>query len=352
MVSIRKREKEFPLKWKVAVIPALTIVGVLITIVIFGLYAGVSPLVTIGSFFQGLGSVNGFSEILVRAIPFLLVGLGTAFAFRCGVWNIGGEGQLVIGAIVATWISLGVSLPTPILISLALLLCFFFGGMWAAVAGGLKAKWGINEIIVTIMMNWIAIYFLNWIVRGPLMNPKMAGSIYPFSAVLPSYAILPALIPGMRLHFGLFIALVIAVLSFYILFRTPLGYDIRTIGANPTAARYAGIKVRRGIVIAMFLSGGIIGVAGGMEIIGIHHFLLDEVSAGYGYTGILAGLLGGLHPLGIIPASIFFGVLIVGIEALQRAAMMPFAVIYAIFGIAMLFILIGEFFTRYQIRRG
>lgn len=350
-MGIRIVKRERPPKWEKVFTPLLTISGTIPIIIILAMFAGASPSVAITSFFEGpFGSVGGFSEVLARATPFLLVGIGIAFAFKCRVWNIGGEGQLIIGAIIATWAAFNINLPAPLLILLIFLVCFILSGGWGAIAGGLKAKFGINEIVVTIMMNWIAIYILNYVVRGPLKDPAAPG-LYPFSAAIPSFARLPTLIPGTRLHLGFIIALILAILAFYILFRTTLGYRIRTTGANPGAARYAGINVKKQIVFAMFLSGGIIGIAGGIEVIGLHHFLLDEISAGYGYTGILVGLLGGLNPLGIIPASIFFGILIVGIEALQRAVMMPFALVFAVFGFAMLFILIGEFFTRYRIRR-
>jgi len=316
------------------------------------LLAGASPWVAYASLFEGaFGSVSSVAETIAKAVPLMLVGLGITIAFRCKVWNIGGEGQLIVGAIVATWMGIALGrMPAPLLLPSIVALAFLAGALWGAMAGVLKARLEVNEVIVTIMMNYVAIYGLNYLVRGPMRDPTIAGGFPQSPRIAPS-AELPRLIPATRLHAGVLIALLGAVLVYVFLFRTPLGYEVRAVGANPRAARYGGINVTRNIVLAMFLSGGLAGIAGAGEICGLHFRLLDGISTGYGYTGIVVALLGKLHPFGVILAAFFFGAMVVGMEAMQRTIGTPFALVLAIEGLVVLFMLSGEVLTRYRIRR-
>jgi simple sugar transport system permease protein len=314
--------------------------------------AGASPWVAYASLFEGaFGSVASMAETIAKAIPLMLVGLGITIAFRCKVWNIGGEGQLIMGAIVATWVGIALGrMPALLLLPSIVALGFVAGALWGAMAGVLKARLEVNEVIVTIMMNYVAIYGLNYLVRGPMRDPTIAGGFPQSPRIAPS-AELPRLIPATRLHAGVLIALLGAILVYVFLFRTPLGYEVRAVGANPRAARYGGISVMRNIVLAMFLSGGLAGIAGAGEICGLHFRLLDGISTGYGYTGIVVALLGKLHPFGVILAAFFFGAMVVGMEAMQRTIGTPFALVLAIEGLVVLFMLSGEVLTRYRIRR-
>jgi len=329
----------------VAVFMALALGSILIVM------AGANPLVAYRALFYGaFGSVHNLAETVVKAVPLLLVGLGITIAYRCKVWNIGGEGQLIVGAIAATWLGLALGwMPATLLLPLIVVSSFLAGALWGGAAGALKAKLEVNEVIVTIMMNYIAIYWLNYMVRGPMKDPTIAGG-FPMSPLISPAAEFPRLIRGTRLHAGLLLALLGVVLTYVFLFKTSWGYRVRAVGANPEAARYGGINVLGSVLLAMSLSGGLAGLAGAGEICGLHHRLLDGISTGYGYTGIVVALLGKLHPFGVILAAFFFGAMVVGMEAMQRTIGTPFALVIAIEGLVVLFSLVGDVLVKYRIR--
>lgn len=307
--------------------------------------AGASPLQAYLILLQGaFGSLDNLAETLVRTSPLLFAGLGISIGIRCGLWNIGAEGQLYLGALIVTW--LGITLtgwPSYFLLPLSVVLSFAAGGAWAAIPGLLKARLGGSEIISTIMLNYVAIYGVSYLVSGPLQE---AQKVFPQSPPIPVEAHLPIMISGTRLHAGIVLALVSAVAVYILLWKTTLGYEIRAVGHNPEAARYAGIKVGRKVVIAMLLSGGLAGFAGMGEILGLHHRLLAFFSPGYGYTAIAVALLGRLHPLGVVLAAMLFGVLEVSSGAMQRYAGVPVQVVYIIEGLVILFLLAGEYLYR------
>lgn len=287
------------------------------------------------------GSVSGITQSLVKATPLLLVGLGICIAFRANVINIGGEGQIILGALTATWLPLTFSAwPGWLLIPATLIMGFFAGAAWGFVPGILKARLQVNEILSTIMMNSIAQQLMNLLIRGPLMDPSgiAAGTYLAQSARLPQQAWLPRLIPQTLLHAGAILAVLLAVAVYFFLWRTTIGYRIRAVGLNPEASRYAGINVPFYQALSMTLAGGFAGLAGAIEVIGVQHRLLDGITSGYGFTGIVAALLGGLHPLGLIPASIIFGGLLVGAAQMQRAVQVPSSLINAILGLVVLFV--------------
>jgi simple sugar transport system permease protein len=290
----------------------------------------VSPSAAYGAMFEGaFGSANSIADTLVKATPLLLVAVGICIAFRGGMLNIGGEGQLIVGGLAATAAILRIpDLPSWALIPLGLGLGFLAGAAWGAVPGLLKARLQVNEILTTIMMNAIAVQALNYLLRGPLMDPEqvLAGSFIPQTARFTVAADLPRLVPT-RLHAGFLLAILMAILAWVLLWRTTIGFRIRAVGLNPFASRRAGIRVSRYSVMAMVLSGALCGLAGAVQVMGVNHRMFtDGSSAGFtgsaGFNGIVAALFGQLHPLGSIPASIFFGGLIVG-GAMQRAAQIP-----------------------------
>lgn len=352
ILNFKVEEGPEPSTLRKVLAPILAILMALLAAAVLIVMAGASPWVAYLSLFSGaFGSVHSLAETLVKATPLLLVALGMIVAFRGRVWNIGGEGQLIAGAIAATWAGLNFGyLPKGMLFLVVLAVSFLAGALWGAIAGALKARLTVNEVIVTIMMNYIAIYGLNYLVRGPLRDPSIAGG-FPMSPLIASSAKWPRLIAGTRLHVGVIVALLAAGVIYVFLFRTPWGYRIRAVGINPVAARYGGINVLNSIVLAMFLSGGLAGLAGAGEICGLHYRLLDGISTGYGYTGIVVALLGKLNPFGAILAAIFFGAMVVGMEAMQRAIGTPSALVLAIQGLVVLFMLVGDVLVRYRVRR-
>ena len=323
------------------------------------LILGANPIKAYGAMAEGaFGSGNALAETAVKAVPLLLVGLGICIAFRANVINIGGEGQMILGAIFA--IVVGLSLPNwPgwAVITLAILAGFVGGGLWGAIPGALKAYFGVNEILSTIMMNAIAIQIMNYLLRGPMIDPAQAelASKIPQTAALEQAFRLPRLAPT-RLHLGAAFAIGLAILVYILLWRTTLGYRIRAVGQNPEAARYGGIRVRRQIVIALMLSGAFAGLAGVMQVYGLNYRLITDGSAtGFtgsaGFNGIVAALFGQLHPLGTIPASFFFGALIVGANQLQRTMQVPSSFILALNGLVVIFVVSSDIWRRRRQRQ-
>jgi simple sugar transport system permease protein len=312
-------------------------------------FIGVNPLTAYLALLKGaFGSINGIAETLVKATPLLLVGLGIAFAFRARIWNIGGEGQLLLGALGATLAGLFLGdLPRWILLPIVVLAGFVFGGTWGAIVGFLKARYGTNEIIVTIMMNYIAIYGVSFMNHGPL---REAIGIFPQTDLIGEGAWLGRLLIPTRVHAGIFLAIMLALISQVVFQRTSLGYRIMAVGQNPDASNYAGIGVRSTMIWVMILSGGLAGIAGMSEISGIHHRLMDDISGGYGFTGIVVALLGRLQPLGVVVAAILFGALNVGADSMERTMGLPSPLAFILQALVVLFVLGGDMVTRYVLR--
>ncbi len=324
---------------------ALPLAGVLVALAIAGIFLALlktDPMTAYGAMVDGaLGSTFGLTMTLVKATPLLLVGLGICIAFRANVINIGAEGQIIMGALAGAIVPL--SMPTApgwFLITAACVAGFASGALWGFIPGILKAKMRVNEILSTIMMNAIALQFMNFLLQGPLMDPENVkrGTFLAQSARIPQQAWLPRLVPQTLLHAGLILALVLAVVVYIFLWRTTIGYEIRAVGLNPDASRYSGISVPYNVALSLTLAGGFAGLAGVVEVIGVQHRLMDGLTSGYGFTGIVAALLGGLHPLGLIPASIFFGGLLVGADKMQRAVQIPSALVTAILGMVVLLV--------------
>jgi len=320
---------------------------------------GVSPVEAYAAMFDGaFGSSNAAADTLVKATPLLLVGVGICIAFRGGMLNIGGEGQLIAGALAATAAILAFpTLPSVVMIPLGLSLGFLAGAAWGALPGLLKARLQVNEILTTIMMNAIAVQALNYLLRGPMMDPQQVveGSFIPQTARFAVAADLPRLVPT-RLHAGFLVALLVAILTWVLLWRTTVGFRIRAVGLNPFASRRAGIRVGRYGVMAMILSGALAGLAGAVQVMGVNHRMFtDGSSAGFtgsaGFNGIVAALFGQLHPVGTIPAAIFFGGLIVGANAMQRAVQIPSAMITALNGLLVVFVVSSDIWRRRMLQR-
>ena len=339
---------------------ALAAIGIQIAAVAAGLLvgglliagAGASPIAAYKAAFVGaFGDIYNFNETLVKATPILLAGLGVTVAFRCSVWNIGAEGQLQMGALAATALGIafvGLSLPGIVLIPLLLVAGFLAGGAWGALAGWLKVRWRVDEVIGTIMMNFIAALFVNYMITGPLREPTGGG--VPLTRAIAESAQLPRLLGsvliGSRLHLGIVIALVAAGLVYVFLWHTVPGYQLRAVGANPKAAQLGGISVSGNIVLSLLISGGLAGVAGMSEVAGLHYRLIEGFSSNYGAVGIIVALLGKLHPLGVVIAAILFGGLIIGIDAMTRAVKVPGSIVFVMQAVIVLFVLAGELLAR------
>lgn len=313
------------------------------------LVVGAQPTVAFRALIVGaFGNKNSLAETFLKASPLLLAGLGMCAAFKCRVWNIGAEGQLYIGALATTIVGVYVPfLSSIIAIPFLVLVSFLAGGCWAAIPGWLKGRFGVSEIITTIMMNYIAIFLISYAVHHPLRDPQ---GYLPQSLPLTEAATLPVLLAKTRLHLGIIVGIIGALILYVIFVKTTLGYQIRVVGHNPLAGKYGGMNVQKIILLSMIISGGFAGVAGMGEIAGVHHRLLENISPGYGYTAIVVALLSYLHPLVVILVSILFAGLMVGADSMQRMAGLPAALAYVVQGLVVLFVLGSEFFVKRRLR--
>ncbi len=336
-------------------VPAAGVIAALLVSALFLILLRANPIAAYAAMVRGaVGSTFGLTQTLVKMTPLLLVGLGICIAFRAKCINIGGRGQMIAGALLTASFALRFGhLPPVVLLPMMIVLGFVGGAVWGFVPGFLKARFAVNEILTTIMMNSIALQLMNMLLQGALMDPAgiEAGTFLAQSARLPDAGRLARIVPRTLLHSGLFIALVMAVVVYVFLWRTTLGYRIRAVGLNPQASRYAGIKVPAYQALSLTLAGGLAGIAGAVEIMGVHYRLLEGFTSGYGFTGIVAALLGWLHPLGLIPASLFFGGLLIGADTMQRAVQVPSALVNAILGLVVLFVSASTVWTQRLIQR-
>jgi simple sugar transport system permease protein len=276
------------------------------------------------------------SEALVASTPYIFAGLAVALGFRSGLFNIGVEGQLFIGAITSVFVGYSLTgLPAIIHIPLALAAGALGGAAWAFIPGFLKARVGAHEVINTIMMNYIAFRLSEWLLNGPMKRP---GSV-PVSPFIEASAQLPRFVPDpIRFHFGFFIALGAAVFVWWFLFKSKWGFELRTVGANPSAAKYAGMSIARTIILAMCMSGALAGLAGANEVLGVNYNLANAFSSGYGFDSIALALLGRSHPAGVVAASLLFGTLRSGATRMQNVAQIPVDIISVIQALVIAFI--------------
>jgi len=342
-----------------ALLPVIATLAALAVGAVMLLLLGANPIEAYSALWDGaFGSTNAFAETLVKATPLLLVALGICISFRGDVINIGGEGQMIIGAILATWVGLTFTeWPGWLVIILAMVFGFVGGAIWGGIPGFLKAYFRVNEILSTVMMNAIAVQFMNFMLRGPMIDPAQAklASQIPQTARLLEVFRLPRWVPT-RLHMGALIAVILAFLVYILLWRTTLGYRIRAVGQNPHASRYAGINVKRYVVLSLLLSGAFAGLAGAIQVYGVNYRMITDGSAsGFtgsaGFNGIVAALFGQLHPIWSIPASILFGALLVGANKMQRVVQVPSALVIALNGLVVVFVVSSEIWRRRRQRR-
>ena len=268
---------------------------------------------------------KNLSGVINIMTPLAIVGVGICVAYRSGIMNIGGEGQMIIGLLVAIIFALNTEIPGPMALLLIMLFGMIGGACWGALPGLLKAKFGVSELLSTVMFNYIATQLYSYCLRVPLLDPAVAGgSGDPQTVKLAENEWLPRIndlfenLPkGTRFHIGIFIAIILAVIVYLFMWKTPVGFNMRAAGASDRAARYGGISVSRYLVLAMVISGACCGLAGTVEILGVHHRGLGNCTGGYGFSGIVVALFGGLHPIGVIPAAFFFALISFGCSALQ-----------------------------------
>jgi len=342
-----------------ALLPVFATLAALLVGAVMLLFLKANPIEAYKALWQGaFGTSNAFAETLVKATPLLLVALGICISFRGDVINIGGEGQMIVGALLATWVGLTfTSLPGWFVIMIALLAGFIGGAIWGGIPGLLKAYFRVNEILSTVMMNAIAVQLMNFLLRDAMIDPTQSerASKIPQTARLLEAFHLPRLAPT-RLHLGVLIAVILARLVYILLWRTTLGYRIRAVGQNPNASRYAGIKVPRYIVLSLLLSGAFAGLAGATQVFGVNYRMITDGSAsgftgGAGFNGIVAALFGQLHPIWSIPASILFGALLVGANSMQRVVQVPSALITALNGLVVVFVVSSEIWRQRRQRQ-
>ena len=287
-----------------------------------------------------LAAIRPFSECLVLSVPYILAGLGVAIGFQCNLFNIGAEGQLYIGGLATAFIGYSVhGLPWYIHAPLAILAGALAAGIWGFIPGILKARFGAHEVINTIMMNYIAFRLTDYLLSGPM---KSQGGIPVTPDVLPT-AYLTTLFPSpVRIHWGFFIALGLAGVVYWLLYKTTFGMEIRMVGANPKAARYAGISVSKTMALTMAISAALCGLAGSIHLLGVDHRMVRAFSPGYGFDAIALALLGNSHPLGVVVASLLFGFLRGGAARMQSVAGTPVEIIRIIQGLVIVFIAAPE----------
>ena len=316
---------------------ALTIVIALAIGAILVQISGNDPLEAYQALFQGaFGSKQRISEVFVKMIPLTIMALGTSIAFRAQLWNIGGDGQFIMGAIAGIIPGLYFNLPSILLFPVSILFAMAGGALWSGLAAWLKVRFNANEVITTFMLNYIATFFLAFLVYGPMIDPL--GGDFPQTPNIAEGYRLFLFSDKLRIHAGLFVGIaVVAVMLFF--WRTSLGFQIGLVGQGKKVATYSGVSVKKTILITMLLSGALTGLAGWNEVYGVQYRLLEGVASGYGNIAVVIALLGSLNPVGIVISAFFFSALLVGGATMQRMTDVPYAIVDIVQGLVIVFII-------------
>ncbi len=335
--------------WAKIVIPIAAIIVTLILSAIPILIAGGDLWKSYFYVFYGaLGTRFNLLETFVKASPLLLTGLAVAFAFRAKFWNIGAEGQLLAGALAAT--ALGISLggvPEPLVLPIVIVGGFLAGGLWATIPALLKTKLKVDDVVSTLLLNYVMVHIMGALLFGPLQQP---GSSWPRSSAIIAAAEYPMLMARSRFHLGIPLAFLAVLVIWFINKKTTFGYQSRAVGVNARAANFGGINSTRVILWTALISGGLAGLAGVGELCAIQRRLIMDISPGYGYSGIVIAMLGNLHPVGVLFSSLFFSVIIIGAQTMSRMTGVPTYIAEVIQGMALMVMLIFLLFTEYKIR--
>ena len=337
-------QRWFGSSWVSFLVPILAVLTAFVVGAIVIAIAGGNPISAYLGLIEGaLGSTKALSETAVWASPYIFAGLAVALAFKGGLFNIGAEGQLALGAVASAWVGyalpglLGIQLPTIIHLPLTILAGVIAGGIWGAIPGWLKAYTGGHEVINTIMMNYIALNMVSYLLNGPMKDPNPLNVIARTPEIAQSARFTP-IFSGYRIHWGFVLAILIAILVWFLLWKTTLGFEIRTAGANPDAGKYAGVNVKRTIVLSMTFSGMLAGLAGAVEVTALNFRHELGFSIGYGFDAIAIALLGKSHPMGVILAALLFGGMRNGGTRMQFLTQIPVDVISVIQALILLFV--------------
>jgi simple sugar transport system permease protein len=332
---------------------ALAILGAMGLAALLFADSGANPLTAYAALLhEPFATLRGFGYALVRATPLTLIALGTIVAWRSGFTYLGFEGCFVLGAASTAWLALATapgnwaaSLSPWIFFPAAILVAFLTGAIWAGFTGALRARFGGNEVLISLMSNYIAILIVKYLVAGPMRAP---GSL-PETDQLPHLTWLPFILPGTRAHAGILIALAAAAFVWILLKKLPLGFELVVTGLNPSAARYAGMNVRSRIMISALFAGGLGALAGLTELLGAQHRLMDGISGGVGFTGVIVALLARLNPLAVLPTALLYGGMTVGADAMQRRANIPSSITFILQSLIVLFILASTLLRNYRL---
>jgi simple sugar transport system permease protein len=349
MIRVRlERRQETPLALQVLIPIASVVVALVLCaglVALAGADIGEAYRLLLLSTFQSRYDVQ---DTLVKAAPLLFTGLAVVVAFRAKFWNIGAEGQLMAGAIAACFIGQREFLPAVGLVPLMVLGAALFGALWALLPALLKVRLRVDDVVTTLLLNFIMLYGVTALLEGPWRDPR---SGYPNSPSVRVGAEFP-LLPGLNVHLGVLLALLAAIAVWWMLTRTTLGFKIRAVGYNPAAANYAGIPVGRTIIAAALISGALAGLAGAGEVGGVRFQVTSDLSSGYGYAGIVIATLAELNPLGAVPAALFFAIIFNGAGTMARATGVPIYLAEVIQGVALVCMVAGRLFAAYKLRVG
>jgi general nucleoside transport system permease protein len=330
--------------------PAAALAATVLTASLLAALAGADPVGVLGQIVTGaVGSRLALLETLNRATPLIFTGLAVAVAFRAKLWNIGAEAQLYAGAIMAVVLGTG-ALGAPLVLPVSAIAAMLAGAVILLGPAMLKVRFGVDEVVTTLLFNFIMLLFVSYLLEGPMKDPMGMG--WPKSAALDREARLPRIVDGLRLHWGFGIALIAAVIVWVIQTRTTLGYEMRAVGQNQRAARFAGMPVNGVILKTALLSGGLAALAGWSEVAGLKGHLSLDLSPGFGYTGIIVAMLALLHPLAVIPSALFVAGVFVGSDAMSRSAGVPTYIADMLLATALLFMVLGLQLARFRVVRG
>lgn len=328
-------------------LPVLALVATVLVASVLARMAGADPFATLGLIVTGaFGSKFAALETLNRATPLIFTGLAVAVAFRAKLWNIGAEAQLYAGAIIAVLLGTG-ALAAPWVLPVSALAAMLAGALVLLGPVMLKTRLGVDEVVTTLLLNFVMLLFVSYLLEGPLKDPMGMG--WPKSPALVKEARLPRIATGLRLHWGFALALIAALGVWLIQARTTLGFEMRAVGANPAAARFAGMPVNGVLLKTALLSGGLAALAGWSEVAGLKGHLSSDLSPGFGYTGIIVAMLALLHPLGVVVSALFVAAIFVGSDSMSRAAGVPTYIADMLLATALLFMVLALALTRYRV---
>ena len=349
---LRLEQRPEASKAMVYVSPLIAVVLTVLTAMVMFSLLGVDPVKAIVTFFvEPISSLDGLAELLVKATPLVLIGIGLALGFQANVWNIGAEGQLVIGALAGGGLALAFFDQQSIFLVPAMLVCGVAGGMaWAAIPAWLKTRYNTNEILTSLMLTYVGLLVLSYLVHGPWKDPE--GQNFPESRLFHDSALMPILIDETRLNVGWLVALFVVVLGWILISRHIIGFQIKVIGMAPMAASFAGFKEKRLIWLTLLISGGCAGLAGVIELSGAIGQIVPSISPGYGFTAIIVAFLGRLHPVGVLFAGLLMALTYLGGDSAQITMNLPNAVTGVFQGMLLFFLLASDVLIKYRVRFG